>query len=115
MSIINNQINYIELKSTNLAITKTFYQEVFGWRFTDYGPTYIAFEGAGLDGGFEFTELPITNGALVVLYHNDLTSVIEKITNAGGSIVKKIFEFPGGKRFHFVDPSGNELAIWSEP
>lgn len=109
------KINYIELKSNDLAQTKSFYHNVFGWNFTDYGPTYCSFAGAGLDGGFELTHKPITNGALVVLYHYDLESVIEKVKSAGGSIVKEIFEFPGGKRFHFADPSGNELAVWSEP
>ena len=114
MSLINNHINYVELKSTDLTLTKQFYTSVFDWQFTDYGPTYVAFGGAGLDGGFELTSDPIMNGALVVLYHNDLAFVFERILSAGGIISKETFEFPGGKRFHFKDPSGNELAVWSD-
>ena len=114
MSLISNHINYIELKSLDIEKTKLFYQDVFNWQFTDYGPTYVSFAGAGLDGGFELTEEPIVNGALVVLYHEDLPLVIERIKSAGGTITIETFEFPGGKRFHFSDPSGNELAVWSE-
>ncbi len=108
------KINYLEFKSTDLEATKTFYNSVFGWSFTDYGPTYCSFDGAGLDGGFELTQEPIQNGALTVLYYADLTELIEKIKANQGSISKDIFEFPGGKRFHFLDSSGNELAVWSD-
>jgi len=107
-------INYIEFKSNDLEVTKTFYSSVFGWTFTDYGPTYTAFVDSGIDGGFELTEAPIVNGALVVLYHEDLEEIQKKVEKAGGKIVVPIFSFPGGRRFQFLDPSGNELAIWSE-
>lgn len=107
-------IDYIEFKSTDLEKTKMFYSDVFGWSFTDYGPTYTSFSKSGVAGGFELTDQPITNGALVVLYHKDLVNIKDRIINLGGSITKDIFKFPGGKRFHFTDPSGNELAIWSE-
>ena len=114
MSQKNNHINYIEFKAKNLESTKTFYKGVFGWVFTDYGPTYIAFSDSGLEGGFEKTDKPIVNGVLVVLYHDNLEAIKHKIIRVGGKISKDIFSFPGGKRFHFLDPSGNELAIWSD-
>ena len=107
-------INYIEFKSTNLEETKQFYSKAFGWTFTDYGPSYTAFSDSGLEGGFEFTEDPIQNGVLVVLYHENLEAIKEKVMALGAKISVEIFSFPGGRRFHFLDPSGNELAIWSE-
>ncbi|AXT20864.1 VOC family protein [Flavobacteriaceae bacterium AU392] len=112
--IKNNHINYIEFKATDLEKIKAFYNQVFGWVFTDYGPTYCSFSESGLDGGFEKTDDVITNGALVVLYHENLIQIKNKIIEAGGSISVDIFSFPGGKRFHFTDPSGNELAVWSD-
>jgi predicted enzyme related to lactoylglutathione lyase len=114
MSLVDNHINYVEWKSTDLEQTRVFYRSVFDWDFVDYGPTYVAISRAGLDGGFELTSDPVQNGALVILYHHDLDHVYDKINAANGVIVKEIFEFPGGKRFHFLDPSGNELAVWSE-
>ena len=110
----NNHINYIEFKANDLEKTKAFYQKAFGWTFTDYGPTYIAFEESGVTGGFEKTEEPICNGVLVVLYHKDLKLIQTKILAAGGKIVLPTFSFPGGQRFQFKDPNGNELAVWSE-
>ena len=110
----NTLINYIEFKAKDLERTKTFYSKCFGWVFTDYGPTYIAFAESGLEGGFEKTESEITNGALVVLYHSHLIEIKSIIENAGGTITKDIFSFLGGSRFHFKDPNGNELAVWSD-
>ncbi|MER3374121.1 MAG: VOC family protein [Allomuricauda sp.] len=110
----NNLINYVEFKAKDLQEVKTFYSKVFGWNFTDYGPDYTAFSNSGLEGGFEKTEEKIVNGALIVLYHDNLEDIQQKVVQAGGSIVKDIFSFPGGRRFHFEDPSGNELAIWSD-
>lgn len=107
-------IDYIEFKALDLEKIKTFYTKTLGWNFTDYGPSYTSFAESGVLGGFELTDQPIVNGALIVLYHEDLVSIMEKISVAGGIITKEIFEFPGGKRFHFSDPSGNELAIWSD-
>ncbi|RNC92468.1 MAG: VOC family protein [Allomuricauda sp.] len=107
-------INYIEFKSTDLQKTKAFYSEAFGWSFTDYGPTYTAFSDSGLEGGFELTQEPIYKGALVVLHHEQLEMIKAKVIGLGGTIALDIFSFPGGRRFHFLDPSGNELAIWSE-
>jgi len=110
----NNHINYIELNAKNLEEIKTFYSTCFGWSFTDYGPDYVAFSDSGLQGGFEKTDKKIVNGALVVLYHENLEKIKNTILKAGGTISRDIFSFPGGKRFHFSDPSGNELAIWAE-
>jgi predicted enzyme related to lactoylglutathione lyase len=114
MEIKDNHINYIEFKSIDIEKTKEFFSKIFDWTFTDYGPTYVAFSESGLDGGFELTEDEIVNGALIVLYNNDLEKVKNRIERFGGKITKPIFSFPGGHRFHFVDPSGNELAVWSD-
>jgi len=114
ISMISNHINYVEFKAEDLVKTKNFYQQSFDWSFTDYGPTYTAFSESGLQGGFELTDEKIINGALVVLYHTDLSKSKDKVIKAGGTISKEIFSFPGGSRFHFVDPSGNELAVWSD-
>ncbi len=110
----NTLINYVEFKAKDLEKIKTFYSKVFGWTFTDYGPDYTAFSESGLEGGFEKTEEDITNGALIVLYHENLEDIQQKVVQEGGIVVKNIFSFPGGRRFHFEDPSGNELAIWSD-
>ncbi|WP_445381207.1 VOC family protein [Robiginitalea sp. IMCC43444] len=110
----NNHIDYIEFKALDLEKTKAFYSSVFEWKFTDYGPAYTSFEGSGVAGGFELSEKPVVNGALIVLYHENLKAVMDKVEAGGGSITKDIFTFPGGKRFHFQDPSGNELAVWTD-
>ncbi|WP_420322088.1 VOC family protein [Flagellimonas sp.] len=110
----NTLINYVEFKALDIEKTKSFYNHCFGWEFTDYGPTYTAFSESGLEGGFEKTDEDVVNGALIVLYHEDLLQIQDKIVQAGGKIVKEIFSFPGGRRFHFTDPSGNQLAIWSD-
>ena len=110
----NNHINYVEFQAKDLEKIKAFYAAAFGWTFTDYGPTYVAFSESGLQGGFEQTEEEIVNGALVVLYHEDLESIKSNIMESNGTISKDIFSFPGGRRFHFLDPSGNELAVWTE-
>jgi uncharacterized protein len=110
----DNHINYVEFKAKNIERTKAFYSAAFGWSFTDYGPTYTSFSDSGVAGGFELSEEKIVNGALIVLYHSDLDVIKRIITKAGGAISKDIFSFPGGRRFHFTDPSGNELAIWSD-
>ena len=107
----NIPINYIEFKAHDLEAIKTFYNQCFGWKFTDYGPTYIAFHESSMQGGFEKTDEPIVNGVLVILYHENLEIIQDKIIEAGGKIIKPIFEFPGGKRFHFMDSSENKLAI----
>ncbi len=113
----HHKINYIEIPTKNLQATKTFFATVFSWSFTDYGPDYASFTAQGIDGGF-FTStqvVAVANGSpLIVIYSQDLPDSQAKITQAGGKIIKPIFSFPGGQRFHFSDPSGNELAVWSE-
>jgi predicted enzyme related to lactoylglutathione lyase len=116
-SAIHHKINYIEFASTDIARTKQFYAKVFGWSFVDYGPDYVSFAGAGIDGGFakgEAHEWPGKFAPLVVLYSADLKATEAAIVAAGGSIVVPTFEFPGGRRFHFSDGVGNVLAVWSE-
>ncbi|MBT5471228.1 MAG: VOC family protein [Nitrospina sp.] len=112
----NNSINYIELPLAKIAETKVFYHQVFGWEFTDWGPDYISFSGANIDGGFNgLGDAQISSpGVLIVLYAANLDKKLDEVTQAGGKIIKPTYEFPGGKRFHFLDPNGNELAVWSE-
>lgn len=110
---MNEPINYVELPGGDLTATKAFYSAAFGWGFIDYGPTYAAIEGAGLDGGFDGTDAsPVT--PLIVLKADDLEDAQSRVEAAGGTISKAIFDFPGGRRFHFRDPAGNELAVWAE-
>lgn len=113
----HEKINYVEFPAKNIELTKTFFTSVFGWEFVDYGPEYTAFSNEGLDGGFYKTDLVASSdkgGALVVLYSNSLEETQSKIEKAGGAILKPIFSFPGGRRFHFSDPNGNEYAVWSD-
>ncbi len=110
----NNQIDYAELPVTDIAKTKRFFTSVFGWKFEDYGPDYTSFFDGRLAGGFSRERTAPATGILLVIYASDLSATEDKIKAAGGVIVKEIFSFPGGRRFHFADPSGNELAVWSE-
>ena len=105
------QIDYVELPGGRLDETRRFYGAAFGWRFVDYGPTYVAVEGAGLDAGFH-SEPGAVEKPLVILYAEDLEAMQADVEAAGGRVVKPIFSFPGGRRFHFQDPAGNELAVW---
>lgn len=114
MNQINNHINYLEFKAKDLTIIKSFYEKTFNWVFKDYGPEYTAFSNSGIQGGFERSEETIVNGVLVVLYHTNLDMIKAAIVHSNGNISKDIFSFPGGRRFHFMDPSGNELAVWSD-
>lgn len=109
----DGKVDYVEFPAGDLIGLKRFYEAAFGWRFTDYGPSYAAFE-EGLDGGFDADAASATAKPLVVLYAHDLEVMQTKVEAAGGAVVKPIFAFPGGRRFHFRDPSGNELAVWSE-
>ncbi len=113
----HNKINYIEFSTTNIEQTKRLYSAVFGWSFQDWGPEYIGFDGAGINGGFSKVEghaAQASYAPLVVLYSSDLKATEDAIVAAGGSIVVPTFEFPGGRRFHFSDGVGNLLAVWSE-
>ena len=112
----NNTVNYVEFKAHDLNTIKVFYGKAFNWNFIDYGENYTSFSQAesGLDGGFEKTKKIIINGALVVLYHKNLVEAKQNVIDAGGKITVDIFSFPGGSRFQFLDPSGNELAVWTD-
>ena len=113
----HEKINYVEFPAKNIEATKDFFTAVFNWSFADYGPEYTAFSNEGLDGGFFKSDLTVStnNGsALIIFYSNDLEKTQSKIESAGGSIIKPIFSFPGGRRFHFSDPNGNEYAVWSD-
>lgn len=108
--------NYLEFPAKDIEATKTFFGSAFDWEFVDYGPEYTAFSNAGIDGGFFKSSLNAAteNGSvLIVFYSDELEQTQAKITAAGGTIIKAVFSFPGGRRFHFGDPNGNEFAVWS--
>lgn len=112
----DQKIDYIEFPASDLNAVQEFYEKTFGWKFTDYGPEYRAFTDGKLDGGFYKSDkhsVTENGAALIVLYASDLEETQEKIISNGGKIVKEIFSFPGGRRFHFSDPNGNEIAVWS--
>lgn len=113
MKLQHEQIQYVEFLSRDLERIKKFYTEAFGWKFTDYGPEYAAFEGTHIDGGFTLGD-PKHGSILIILYSNALEATKKKVEKAGGAITKDICTFPGGRRFHFTDPDGNELAVWSD-
>jgi hypothetical protein len=106
------RIDYNEIPVTDMQAAKTFYARAFGWRFVDYGPAYAAFENAGLDGGLRLEQVPAPTGCLIILKADDILDAEARVEAAGGAIVKRE-DFPGGRRFHFTDPGGNELAVWS--
>ncbi len=114
---MHHKINYIEFKVKHMEQTKSFYGKVFGWTFNEYSPTYVGIRGdQGEVGGFfcnpEFSGG--TGAVLVVLYSDDLDESLRAVRSIGAVITEDIFEFPGGRRFQFLDPSGNELAVWSK-
>lgn len=113
----HEKINYVEFPSKNLEETKRFFTQVFGWSFQNCGPDYIAFSNEGINGGFYKSDLSSStrNGAsLIVFYSNSIKATQDKVEKAGGVILKPTFAFPGGFRFHFSEPNGNEYAVWSE-
>lgn len=110
----DRRVDYVEFGATDIEQTKQFYSGIFGWEFTDYGPEYTSFHDGRLAGGFRAAAEVKPGGPLVVLYATDLEGIETKIKESGGRIVQETFEFPGGRRFHFTDPSGNELAVWSD-
>lgn len=114
MSKTHHNIDYIEFPANDLSHIRAFYGKAFGWAFDDYGPDYIAPTNAGLDGGFQADKVEAPAKPLLILYSIDLEHSLEAVAQNGGKITKPIFEFPGGRRFHFTDPSGNELAVWSD-
>ncbi|RYV01656.1 hypothetical protein SOPP22_14920 [Shewanella sp. OPT22] len=113
----HEKLNYVELPSQNLSATKSFFNSVFDWEFVDYGDEYSAFSNQGIDGGFyqaEHVNTTEAGGALLVFYSDDIQATQDKVTANGGEIIRPVFEFPGGCRFHFTEPSGNEFAVWSQ-
>lgn len=110
----DRRIDYIEFPTTDVGRARTFYSDVFGWAFTDYGPDYTSFEDGRITGGFRRESEVLSGGTLAVIYAVKLEAVEAKIKEFGGRIIKDTFEFPGGRRFHFADPDGNELAVWSD-
>ena len=111
---MTEHIDYIELPGGDMTTTKSFYASAFGWGFTDYGPTYSGFANAGLDGGLAAGDAALATGPLVILKAEVLEDALARVEAAGGTITAPIFEFPGGRRFHFQDPAGNELGVWGE-
>jgi D-aminopeptidase len=110
----DKRVDYVEFSVTDLEAAKAFYAAVFGWKFQDWGPDYASFEDGRLAGGFHLSEEVSRGGPLVIIYAVDLEAVEASVRANGGTIAKEIFSFPGGRRFHFTDPSGNELAVWSD-
>jgi len=113
----HEKINYVEFPAKDLKATKAFFESALAWKFKDFGTEYIAFSNEGVDGGFfkaDTASTQATGGALIVLFSNDLDSTQQKIKAAGGVITQDTYEFSGGERFHFSEPSGNEFAVWGE-
>ncbi len=112
-----NTIDYIEIPAKDLSVAQAFFTELFGWKFEDYGPDYCSFHDGRLAGGFRQADVAVETGKgspLIVFYKEDLAATSSKVTDLGGTISREIFSFPGGRRFHFTDPNGNEFAIWSD-
>ncbi len=110
----DRRIDYIEISETDVAAAKRFYTDVFGWQFTDYGPDYTSFADGRIAGGLTKVDRVVPGTTLVVIFGLDLAALEARVRKAGGTIVKPTFAFPGGRRFHFTDPGGNELAVWSD-
>jgi predicted enzyme related to lactoylglutathione lyase len=109
------RIDYVELPSaTAHELTRAFYAKAFDWQFTDYGPDYSATTTSDVDVGLNGQPEEALSAPLPVIRVDDLEAIFDSVTKAGGTIAKAIFSFPGGRRFHFIDPSGSELAVWSD-
>ncbi len=113
MTTKNNRIDYVEFAAEDLGAFKKFYGAVFGWTFQDWGPDYVSFDGAGIEGGVRGGEKPQAGSTTVILYADDLEAAEKAVVKAGG-VVGARHEFPGGRRFHFADPCGNALAVWTK-
>lgn len=115
---LHHSLDYVELVVTDLDAAKRFFADAFGWTFTDYGPGYAGIvsprgEGAEVGGLMLADEPRPVGGPLVLLYSDDLDATMSGIESAGGTILQVPYEFPGGRRLHFADPTGNELGVWS--
>ena len=114
----HEKINYLEFPAKDMEQTKTFFHKVFDWSFVDYGPDYVACANAGIDVGFfksDLTAETSSGSVLIVFFSDALEEALVKVEQAKGKILKPIYSFPGGRRFHFSDPNGNEFAVWAEP
>ncbi len=115
---LHHKLNYVEFHSSDLTATKAFFTKAFGWEFTDYGPEYCSFSDEGLDGGFFLSDARpdnIKGHPVVIFYSETLEQSLQIVKDAGGVITQEIFDFPGGQRFHFSEPGGNEFAVWGDP
>jgi predicted enzyme related to lactoylglutathione lyase len=113
----HEKLDYVEFAAKDLVATRHFFEQVFQWEFTEYGEEYMSFANQGINGGFyhgQFSTKSGLGGALLIFYSHDLQGTLEKIQENSGKITKSIFTFPGGRRFHFEEPSGNEFAVWSD-
>ena len=113
----HEKLNYVEFQAKDLSATKAFFSAVFGWHFVDYGQDYTSFSDQGLDGGFfkaDACTQTSNGGALLIFYSLDIKATFNKVVENGGTVVRPIFDFPGGCRFHFTEPSGNEFAVWTD-
>ena len=113
----DQKIDYVEFAAADFDTVQAFYEAAFGWTFTNFGPEYRAFSDGRLEGGFRRADsrsTTATGGALVILYADNLESTRDRIVTNGGTLVEDIFSFPGGRRFQFADPHGNELGVWTD-
>lgn len=112
---LENQINYVEIPATDLPKARAFFTAMFGWEFQEWGSDYLSFNDGRLNGGIRSSDVPSpANGVLLVFYSEDLERDLQRVQEHGATISQDVFSFPGGRRFHFIDPVGNEFAIWSE-
>ena len=111
----HHAIDYLEFTMKDVGKAKAFYAAAFGWKFNDYGPDYAGIKGVGREVGGFAKGKPRPGGPLIVLFSKNLEKTVAAVKKAGGKIDKPIFDFPGGKRFEFSDPSGNKLGVWAEP
>ena len=114
---VDGKLNYAEFHSSDLIATKAFFEKAFDWAFTDYGPEYSSFSDEGLDGGFFLSDArpdDIKGHPVLIFYSDQLEESLRTIKSSGGTITREIFDFPGGRRFHFTEPGRNEFAIWGE-
>jgi len=109
----HHQIQYIEFATKSFDVVKKFYSEAFSWEFVDYGTEYIAFEGESVSGGF-YIGNPIKGSMMIILYSEKLEESKVRVEKAGGKVTRDIFSFPGGRRFEFSDPDGNNMAVWTD-
>lgn len=112
-----NTIDYLEFPAddvTSVAKAKAFYSAAFGWAFNDWGGDYIDTSDSGLASGVNADPSHRPDKPLAVIYSNDIDAARDAVVHAGGALTRDIFAFPGGRRFHFTDPAGNELGVWSD-